>query len=76
MSKMTIGADVSKDTLDVHRHSDGTHRQFLMDAAGFRLVLGWTGAGLSRASSLRQAGPITAPSSARWGGPGLLWPGE
>jgi transposase len=39
MTQITIGVDVSKDTLDVHLHPDGLHRQFINDAAGFRLIL-------------------------------------
>jgi transposase len=41
MTLITIGVDVSKDTLDVHLHPDGLHRQFTNDAAGYRAVLGW-----------------------------------
>jgi transposase len=43
MTEITIGVDVSKDTLDVHLHPDGTHRQFLNDATGFHLILDWIG---------------------------------
>ena len=32
----TIGVDISKDTVDAHRLSDGTHRQFDNDKAGLR----------------------------------------
>jgi len=39
MTQITIGVDVSKDTLDLHLHPDGLHRQFINDAAGFRLIL-------------------------------------
>lgn len=41
MTLITIGVDVSKDTLDVHLHPDGTHRQFTNDASGFSLILDW-----------------------------------
>lgn len=41
MTLITIGVDVSKDTLDVHLHPDGLHRQFTNDATGYRAVLGW-----------------------------------
>ena len=41
MTRITIGVDVSKDTLDVHLHPDGLHRQFTNDASGFRGILGW-----------------------------------
>ncbi|MFN3608747.1 MAG: IS110 family transposase, partial [Hyphomonas sp.] len=41
MTLITIGVDVSKDTLDVHLHPDGAHRQFTNDTAGFLLILDW-----------------------------------
>ncbi len=41
MTQITIGVDVSKDTLDVHLHPDGTHRQFTNDDTGYRAILGW-----------------------------------
>ncbi len=44
MTLITIGVDVSKDTLDVHLHPDGSHRQFTNDTAGFRAILAWIGA--------------------------------
>lgn len=41
MTQITIGVDVSKDTLDVHLHPDGLHRQFSNDTPGFRAILDW-----------------------------------
>lgn len=39
----TIGIDISKDTVDVHRLSDGKHRQFDNDKAGLRALCRWIG---------------------------------
>lgn len=39
----TIGIDISKDTVDVHRLSDGTHRQFDNDKAGLGRLRRWIG---------------------------------
>jgi len=41
MTETTIGIDVSKDTLDVHLHPAGDHRQFENTPKGFRAILGW-----------------------------------
>jgi transposase len=41
MTETTIGIDISKATLDVHRLSDGTAAQFGNDKAGFRALKGW-----------------------------------
>lgn len=43
MIKTTIGVDVSKDTLDVHRHPAGDHRRFSNDAKGLRALIKWIG---------------------------------
>ena len=37
----TIGIDISKDTLDVHRLADGQHKQFLNGKAGHTQLLKW-----------------------------------
>ena len=37
----TIGIDVSKDTLDVHRLADGQHKQFLNGKAGHAHLIKW-----------------------------------
>lgn len=39
----TIGIDISKGTLDVHRLADGQHRQFLNGKAGHTQLLKWIG---------------------------------
>jgi transposase len=41
MTDITIGVDVSKDTLDLHIHPDGSHRQVANTTAGFRALLKW-----------------------------------
>ena len=41
MTETTIGVDVSKDTLDVHLHPAGDHRQFENTPKGFRAILKW-----------------------------------
>lgn len=41
MTEVTIGVDVSKDTLDVHMHPAGDHRQFPNDPKGFKSILRW-----------------------------------
>ena len=41
MTNDTIGVDISKDHLDVHRMSDGASRRFTNDAAGHRAFLDW-----------------------------------
>lgn len=43
MTETTIGVDVSKDTLDVHLHPAGDHRQFENTPKGFRAILKWIG---------------------------------
>lgn len=41
MTDITIGIDVSKDTLDAHLHPAGDHRQFENTPKGFRAILKW-----------------------------------
>jgi transposase len=41
MTEITIGVDVSKDTLDVHLHPAGDHHQFENTSKGFRAILKW-----------------------------------
>ncbi|MEZ6001212.1 IS110 family transposase [Hyphomonas sp.] len=43
MTILTIGVDVSKDTLDVHLHPTGDDRRFGNDASGFRALIKWIG---------------------------------
>lgn len=45
----TIGIDISKDTLDIHRLSDGKHMQFGNDAAGLKALMKWIGKAPARA---------------------------
>lgn len=44
----TIGIDISKDTLDVHRLSDGKYARFGNDASGLRALCRWIGKGAVR----------------------------
>ncbi len=44
MTQHTIGIDVSKDTLDVHRQSDGEEKRFANGKAGFKSLMKWIGA--------------------------------
>ena len=39
----TIGIDISKDTLDAHRQSDGRHARFGNDRAGLTALRRWIG---------------------------------
>ena len=41
--RQTIGIDVSKDTLDAYRLSDGEHIQVRNDKAGYRTLIRWLG---------------------------------
>ena len=41
MTEITIGVDVSTDTLDVHLHPAGDHRRFDNTPKGFRAILRW-----------------------------------
>ena len=43
MIKSTIGVDISKDTLDVHRLPAGDYQQFSNDNAGFKALIKWLG---------------------------------
>ena len=44
MTNDSIGVDVSKDHLDVHRLSDGAAARFASTAAGFHALAKWLGA--------------------------------
>jgi transposase len=48
MTQITIGVDISKDTLDVYRLPDGERRQFGNDAAGHKALIAFTGKGVTR----------------------------
>lgn len=41
MTNVSVGVDVSKDHLDVHRLPDGTAKQFTNDATGHRALIRW-----------------------------------
>jgi transposase len=43
MTQITIGADISKDRLDVYRLPDGARRQFGNDPAGHKALIAFTG---------------------------------
>lgn len=48
MTEITIGVDVSKDTLDAHRHPDGVAHRFANNVAGHKALIAWVGSGISR----------------------------
>jgi transposase len=43
MTQITIGVDISKDTLDVHRLPDGQSRTFANDQAGYKALIAFIG---------------------------------
>ena len=43
MTQYTIGVDISKAHLDVHRLPDGLARQFTNDGSGFSCLIKWIG---------------------------------
>jgi transposase len=53
MLEDTIGVDISKDNLDVHRLSDGAVARFGNDTAGFAALWRWLGQGLGAPGALR-----------------------
>jgi transposase len=48
MNPSTIGVDISKGSLDVHRLPDGASRRFSNDKAGYRSLIAWLGADVAR----------------------------
>jgi transposase len=48
MTQITIGVDISKDALDVHRLPDGQSRRFLNDAAGHKALIAFVGKSAGR----------------------------
>jgi transposase len=38
-----VAVDISKNTLDVHLHPDGTARAFARNRNGFSALIGWLG---------------------------------
>ena len=43
MDQVTIGIDISKDRLDVHRHPDGAAQQFANTRGGLTQLIRWIG---------------------------------
>lgn len=43
MTEITIGADISKDHIDLHRLPDGNRLRVTNDRTGFAAILGWIG---------------------------------
>jgi transposase len=48
MTEVTIGIDISKDHLDVHRLPDGATAAFGNDKAGVKRLIRWLGPGVRR----------------------------
>jgi transposase len=48
MSHPTIGIDISKETLDVHRLPDGAGRRFTNDKTGHKALIAWIGTQMTR----------------------------
>jgi transposase len=48
MKQDTIGVDISKDTLDVHRMAGGANRRFTNDKTGHRALIAWIGGDVAR----------------------------
>jgi transposase len=48
MKQDTIGVDISKDTLDVHRMAGGANRRFTNDKTGHRALIAWIGSDAAR----------------------------
>ncbi|WP_096703048.1 transposase [Magnetospirillum sp. 15-1] len=48
MTETTIGIDISKDSLDAHRLSDGISRQFANDSKGHKALIAWIGKDVAR----------------------------
>lgn len=48
MTENTIGVDIAKDHLDVHRLTDGASRSFNNDAAGHKAMIAWIGPDVTR----------------------------
>jgi len=60
MSEITVGVDISKDTLDAHRLPDGVSRSFANTPAGQKALIAWTGRAF-----------MTTPRDKSRGGPGI-----
>lgn len=64
----SIGVDVSKDHLDVHRLSDGAASRFANTAAGFRALAKWLGADRPARVVYEATGPYHAGLEKRFAG--------
>lgn len=64
----TIGLDISKDTLDFHRLSDETHRQFANTSSGFSAVQKWIGDAPLARIVYEPTGPYHADFERRFAG--------
>jgi len=62
----SIGVDVSKDHLDVHRLSDGAASRFANTAAGFRALAKWLGADRPARVVYEPTGPYHAAFERRF----------
>lgn len=60
MTEDSIGIDISKDHLDVHRLSDGAAAQFANTSAGFRAVAKWLGSDMPARVVYEPTGPYHA----------------
>ena len=68
MMNDSIGVDVSKDHLDVHRLSDGAAARFANTAAGFRALAKWLGSRLPARVVYEPTGPYHAAFERRFAG--------
>ena len=64
MTSDSIGVDISKDHLDVHRLSSGAAARFPNSSAGFRALAAWLSSEGVERVVYEPTGPITPPSSA------------
>jgi transposase len=48
MTQPTIGVDISKEMLDVHRLADGARRRFANTPAGYKALIAWIGGAVAR----------------------------
>jgi len=70
MSNVTIGVDISKDTLDAHRLPDGASRSFANTPAGHKALIAWAGHGVTRIV-FEPTGPYHAAFERALAGAGL-----
>ena len=70
MSDITIGVDISKDTLDAHRLPDGASRRFANTSSGHKALIAWTGRAVTRVV-FEPTGPYHAAFERALAGAGL-----